>query len=353
MNKTYRKLYNLDTPTQDVFIISNANILFYLSDYDKYSIYGKNFIIGATEIILNHELGIPTNRLETVVIKPDTNIEIKKLSTDSFLKGLNKNSILYNLLIVLSKQISLIEKIVFQNQLLSTDETSKNNNNFEDECIEYYQIINNLKSEYNKRKLPWLLDFITQYETSITYKKGEIFSKQTKPANKEKIITNGNNIEYSKGAIICKEDSTCKEMFILQSGTIDVYKNNQKIESISEIGTPLCENSLLHKEVNSTTLIAKNNVLLTKIDKNILNNIIKTDITTLKNITFSLAKKHYNSILTAHKVNSKLIEKNFNKNINVKKNRFLQEKHKAEIELSTLKKSIEELTIKNDAHFLK
>ena len=119
----------------DAYFIPDCTIYFYISNVDKYAIKGKNLIIGSTEIIINRLLGIETKRLETVVSPCSQNI--KALSTDKFINGLDTYSFIINTSTVLAQQVLQTNKIlksIFKN-------LHENEKLIQELSVKYYRII--------------------------------------------------------------------------------------------------------------------------------------------------------------------------------------------------------------------
>src|SRR4030042_2605979 len=78
------KLYAATGAVDSAFFLSEGTVYFYASNVDKYAISGKNLIIGSTEIIMKHLLGVDTDRIETAVAEGGS--AGKKIPADQFLR---------------------------------------------------------------------------------------------------------------------------------------------------------------------------------------------------------------------------------------------------------------------------
>lgn len=347
MNSDLSKLYFKDSTAEEAFLLEKGSIYFYLSEDDKYSLSGNNLIIGSTELLLNSNTEIPSKRLETALTTPET--RLKKISKENLKEGMKKSSFICNICMVLSKQITLVNGIISKNSAL----LDGNEKEIEKISVEYFHILEKIRDEYNKRKFPWLKEVLDHYSASLLYKRGQSFSRN----NREIKISpsealNDQLTEYSSGTIICKEGEAGSEMYILNSGTIDIIIGENKIASIEEPGTPIGEMSLFIGETRSATLIAKNNVIVTKIKKTELKNVFEKDPQLFYDISNSLATKYYNSIQKLNQINKKLIEKNVEED-SEKRIKNMQKKNSLICEYNSLEKNIIDLNEKYQQDFLK
>src|SRR3990172_1095831 len=121
MSGNYIKLYAASSAADAVFFLGEGSVFFYASNVDKYSISGKNLVLGATEIIMTRLCGSETARIETAIADPAS--VIKKIAVDTFLEGLSSFSFGLNVLTVLAKQIMLTNQIIHKNlSALTADE---------------------------------------------------------------------------------------------------------------------------------------------------------------------------------------------------------------------------------------
>ena len=65
MSQKYLKLYSPASSADKAYFLNDGQVFFYITDVDKYSIVGKNLIIGATELLMNRYNNVETNRIET------------------------------------------------------------------------------------------------------------------------------------------------------------------------------------------------------------------------------------------------------------------------------------------------
>ncbi len=345
--ENYKKLYTTQSTPDEAFFLEDGNVYFFASEGDKYAIKGKNIIVGATEIILNKIIGIETNRLETAIISHGS--RIKRLPVDRFLSSIKSYSFILNVSMVIAKQVYLTNQIINRNLEGLEGEEKKT----KEISTKYYEIVSKLKKEYEKRRLPWLKDLIVKYETSLTYKRGEAFGKSTEQSKVTSAISlTDKYIEFPKDSVICEEGTVGQEMYILQSGTVDVYIEGHKVISIGEPGAVFGEIALLLGEKRTATLTARNNVVLTRIMKKDIKEIAEKQPEILKDVVSSLAKKHFHNIEKINSINQLLIEQSVDSEFKPQEKKKLDH-HRMNSELLSLKSDVEKYCDSKEADFLR
>ena len=343
MAENFVKLYAVDSPADTAFFLNEGKIYFYASNADKYALSGKNLIVGSTEIIINKVLGLDTGRIETAVAEKSSSI--KRMSVDKVIEGLMNYSISMNISIVLAKQVLLSNRIIDANINLLEGNEKK----IRELAVEHFTIVEGIREEYDKRKMPWLKELLKTHETSLTYKRGEAYYRSSEPVK----ITATKNlsdrmVEYERGAVICEENSTGNEMYILESGAIDVIISGNKVTSIDDPGTVIGEMALLLGEKRTATLKAKNNVVVTRIGKEDLKDIADKQHEVLQGIALALAKKHYYNIMKIGSINRSLVEHSLNQQGDQKQSQL----EKVRKELSILKDDVRKRANEKEADFL-
>lgn len=340
----YFQLYNISSDPADAFLLGEGTVHFYVSDADKYSIKGNNLIIGATEIILNNLSGMQCQRLETALI--DSTSKIKKIPGDKFISSISSYSLIMNTSMVMAKQVLLTNQIINKN-LGSLDGNEKKNREL---AIEYFRILSVIKKEYDKRKYPWLGSIIHKFEASLLYKRGESFEKTSDPVKiTSPVNLSDTTIEFSKDSLICEEGSIGNEMYILQSGTIDVLINNNRVASVSDPGYIFGEIAIILGEKRTATLKAKNNVVLTRLRRDHLKELSAQNSEVLLSLVSSLAKKHFNNIEKINSINNILIDRK----LSTDEAKTTFNAQRANLELLELKKEVTSVYNSKDAEFLK
>lgn len=344
MNKNYLKLYTAGTKSNSVYFLQNGAVYFYISNDDKYVINGKNLIVGATEILIDFESADSASRMETAVT--DSSSSIKKMAINKFVDGMRTFSFALNVAIVLAKQVLLTNQILNK----SMNNLSGDENKTKKLSMEYFTIVARLQKEYQQRRLPWLDDLIEQSMTSLTYKKGEAYCKSAEPTKiTDSENLSDNHIEYERNSIICEENTAGQELYILQSGSIDVLIGGNKVATIEDQGTVFGEMALLLNEKRTATLKANNNVLITRIKRSELKDVVNRQPDLLLNIARSLANRHYYNIHKIVTINNSLIENMLNEEEFGEKPGQSEKAHK---ELALLKKTIKETVHGKEADFI-
>ncbi len=343
---SYIRLYQQSTEPKEAFLLVSGNVYFFISETDKYAIRGNNLIVGSTELILGSIGGMSTPRLETAVT--DTGTQIKKMPPEKFTASLSSYSFILNVSMVLAKQVMLTNGIINRNSRLLEGDEKKSR----ELCAEYYRIVSRLQKEYDKRRLPWLKEFVKKYETSLTFKRGEALERAAEPT---KIVTGGalesKLVDFPRGSVICEEGSGGSEMYILESGSIDVYIGGAKVTSISEQGTVFGEMALLLGEKRTATLKAGNDAVLTVVTKNDLKEIAQNDMDIFRQIAASLAKKHYYNIEKIGALNQIIIEREIHGDEEKREQKRRELQH-ATTELLSLKNELTKLHGSKPAEFL-
>ncbi|HNV48159.1 MAG TPA: cyclic nucleotide-binding domain-containing protein [Spirochaetota bacterium] len=298
------QLYAQGGRADRAYFLEDGSVYFFASDADKYALRGRNLIVGASELILAALCDTETGRLETAVA--DEGARLKSIGAEKFIASLSSYSFAINVCMVIAKQVHLTNDIINKN-LAAIDGKAKKAR----ECaVEFYRIIERLRADFDKRRLPALRDVIVAHETSLTYKRGEAFGRaveQTVVA--PNVSLEERYIEYPKDALICEEGTPGDDMFILKSGTVDVYVQGNRVASIGEPGSVFGEIALLLGLARTATMKAKSGVVISRIRKQDLKEISATDGRLLSDIAASLAKKHRHNIDKIASVNAMILER--------------------------------------------
>ena len=342
----YIQLYQINTVPGEAYLLNGGQVFFFISESDKYVIKGKNVIVGATELILK-EKDPSISRLETAISTRDASI--KKITQERFLQGLNVFSFLLNVSMVIAKQVVLTNNIMNNNVSGLDPDQARDKDN----CIAYFRIVSKLRDEYDKRRLPWLKELVSRFETSLTYKKGEAFSRTDEPV----LIStphelSDNMIEYNTGSFIFEEEDIGDEMYILESGTLDVLIHGKKVATLQDKGSVIGEIAMLLGQKRTASLQARNNVVVTRVTKEKLKSTSGQEgVQVLKSVAISLAMKHSNNIIRIHEINESLAEKYFGGDAEEKVPGSLDQS-KNYTELLSLKNAVEKIAQQKDADYL-
>lgn len=342
----YIRLYQSSSKAGDAYLLARGNVYFFVSEVDKYVIKGQNLIVGATELILECMAGISTPRLETAIT--DRTSQVKKMPREKFISSLENYSFILNVSMVLAKQVTLTNNIMNKNMTSLEGDDKK----IKEVSVEFYRIVGRIKKEYEKRKLPWLKDVTVKHENTLTYKRGETFDRSSEPTV---ISTEGTPAdkfrEFPTGTVICEAGSPGDEMYILESGAIDVMIQGNRVATIGDRGSVFGEMALLLGETRSATLKAKNNVVLTAVSKKDLREIASQNTGILNAIAVSLAKKHYFNIEKINSINEMLIEKELHSDGEKLEKKKKELQHTISESLS-LKKDVQKMHSSKPAEFL-
>ena len=341
----YIKLYTATGAADSVYFLSEGSVYFYISNVDKYAITGKNLIIGSTEIIMARLLGTDTGRIETAVA--DGGSDIKKISIDKFMQGLSTYSFALNAAMVVAKQVNLTGQILQKNMSDLEGEEKK----MRDAAVAYYGIMERLKLEYDKRRLPWLKELIEEFDDTLTSKKGEAYCKSAEPAtmNAEEALSE-REVEYQRGSVIFEENTPGNEMYILKSGAIEVMLRGSRISMIDQPGTVIGEMALLLGEKLAATLRAKNTVVLTRIRREDLRDVAEKQRDFLTSLATTLARRHYHNVARIETVNRSLVGQLLDKETAGSDKQAVLAR-RAQHELSMLKARLEDVAMEKKADF--
>ena len=298
---SFQKLYERKSLPNSAFLLEEGNVFFYLNNTDKYSIKGKKLIIGATELIMRQILKQNANREETAVATESS--VLKRITIEKFMAGMQTFPFLLNVSAVIAKQVSLTNDIIKD----SMEELGGDEYVLRDFSVKYFSLVEKLREEHTKRKYPWLSPLVKDGENNLTYKRGEAYSRSSMPLKFMHAVDISESMtKYEAGSTICEKGSAGSEMYILRSGHIDVIVNEKKIAAIEEEGTVVGEMAMLLDGERTATLVAKNDVVLSRITKEDLKKISLKDLSLMKNIMESLAKRHYYNAIRIGDINEKI-----------------------------------------------
>lgn len=346
MSEEFIRLYSVEAEPDCAYFLSSGTVYLYASKMDKYAIKGQNLIVGSTELLMNRFQNQNTLRIETAIASKDSTV--KKISTEKFISGMESFSFIINTSIVLAKQVLLTNKIINKNM----DALDGKEKQFREMSIRFYNGVFMLNQEYEKRKLPWMNDVVKKYTTSLNYKKGEAFHR-----SQDSITIESSNqlsdkmVEFPRGSVICEENTAGEEMYILQTGSIDVEIGGNRVATIDKKGTVFGEMALLLNEKRTATLKSNNNAVITVIKKKELKEVCEKQQDLLKNVSCSLAQKHYYNIIKINTINKSLIDQHLDNDGG--EDKTVSQVERLKIEIGKLKNELGDLNYKKKADFLK
>ncbi|MCL1911983.1 MAG: cyclic nucleotide-binding domain-containing protein [Leptospirales bacterium] len=299
-----QKLYERESLPDTAFLLEEGNVFFSLNSTANYSIKGKKLIIGATELIMRHILKENVDRKETAIATESS--ALKRISSEKFMLGMQTFPFLLNVSAVIAKQVFLTNEIIKNSmEKLGGDEQA-----LKELSVKYFLLVERLRDEHTKRKYPWLAPLVKEGETHLTYKRGEAYHRSSAPLKFMKAADISERMtEYESGSVICEEGSDGSEMYILRSGCVDVMIDKNKIAVIEEEGTVVGEMAMLLGGKRTATLKAKNDVVLSKVTKEDLKKISSKDLSLMRNIMESLARRHYYNAVKIEDINEKIASK--------------------------------------------
>lgn len=343
---TYKQLYSSGSKADAVYLLNEGTVYYFVTETDKYALKGSGLLLGASEIILSRAAGMETGRLENAIM--DSTAAVKKIEAEKFMDNIFVYSYILNSCMVMAKQVALTNEIIRKN----TESLAGHEKKLKELSIEYFRIISALRKEYDKRRLPYLKELVTKYETSLTCKRGEAFERTLEPervASTESL--KGRHREVPQGTILCKEGTVGDEMYILNSGSLEVLIGGNRVTTISEPGTIIGEMALLLGDKRAATLRAMNNVVVTPIKKSDLKDIAEKESGLFLSIAISIARRHYFNVQKIHSINEVIISREIDRTKETDEKKMI-ELHKATSELSSLKNDISKLIDTKGADFL-
>ncbi len=343
----FLKLYTAASSPDEAFLLSEGVVYFFVTDTDKYAVKGNNLIVGATELVLSRIVEKQCLRIETAVT--DSSSVVKKIPADKFLASMNNYSFAINISMVMAKQVLLTNQIINRNMEAIQGEEMR----IKEIAVQYYRIVARLKKEWDKRRMPWIKQLVDKYETNLLFKRGEAFDRSSAPTRISASVTmSDTTVEFPRDAVICEEGTIGDEMFIVQSGTVDVYFKGSRITSISEAGYVFGEMALLLGEKRSATLKAKSDVVLTRLKRSNLKEIAQQQGEILLSIIKSLAEKHLFNTEKIAAINSMILEKTLTEEEQGSASRKVFDVHRAENEVMVMKREIEAAVSSKKADYL-
>lgn len=343
------RLYEKDTEPTGVYFIEKGRVLHYISSQDRYALTGQNIISGATELIMSELLNEEgTLRIETAVVPADT--KVKKISKETFISGINNPGFSVGVAITLARQVKSTNEILDRNMTdLEGDEMA-----IKDITSSVYRAIKTIRDEFEKRRTPWLKELSVKYGSSLTCARGEAYVKSSEPVVMADVADDEETVEYPRSSIICEEGEKGDEMYILQSGAVDVYVGTNRVATIEEHGVVIGEMALLLGETRTATLKARNTVYMNRIARSELKSRAQQNPKIIETLAVSLAKRHYYNTKRIQEVNSMLIDQNLKaEESQEERNRQKQILHKAEHDRRELRDAIDDVMRKHEAPFLK
>ena len=264
-NDSYKVVYDKTDIAINALLLVKGELVFTISDKSYFTVKGENIIFGAGEVLY----GFQNEKLETRKMKvyKKKGAEIKKIQNDNLKNFIGLYNIGFNITKFMAKCLDKTNQIItdINQNLILGNNSSRRYYKF------YFNIISRIKKIVYTKKNEILLSFINEKKETLAYRKGKIFSDiqpdeiEVEPKKLDEFL-----IEYEKDIVICNQHEISDEMYILNSGKVNVVLNNEVICSISKKGAVLGEMSLFLNEPRSASLIAAEKSVITVIKKDSL-----------------------------------------------------------------------------------
>lgn len=255
-----QKVYSyLDEP-QNAYLLKNGSVFFEIKENELYKISGKNLIVGAGEILLQMDGSMVFRDYN---FYRDDETELAPIPKANLGKLIHQYNIGYNINFFQAQMLQKITGIMGKRQ----DQLSKEDKEAQKLAIEYYKLAQQIIDIGQQFKFKDIIALGNELKNELIFKTGQIYAKesQSKTYHSQAEKTDDFTSSYEHEQIICQQGDEGQEMYILESGHIDVLVNDNKVSSITEKGTVLGEIALLLGETRTATLQANGRVMLTKI----------------------------------------------------------------------------------------
>ncbi len=282
-----QKVYEVMDFADCAYILRSGKLVFEITPQDKYTLEGREIIFGAEEPIIRYKTGREDYlRFQTVWAEEGSRID--KIPANNLYKVLSLYNIGYNLTKNIARFVQITNRMYIskEKKLSGVEMASK------EYASIYVDVIERLKSIYQKLKIRWLAELIEKYINSLVYTKGLAF-KGTTSRSELKLDTNKLS-EYTfnvrAGSILCEEGDKTNEMFILNRGNLAVFIGGKKVADINEPGTVIGEMALLLGETRSATIKAITESNLTIVKPENLKSVAEANKEFFLNIAFNLSR---------------------------------------------------------------
>ncbi len=254
----------LDEP-ENAYLLKDGTVYFEIQDNERYKISGKNLIVGAGEVLL--QLGDFTVFRDYNFYRED-DTELSVIPQANLGKLIYQYNIGFNINFFQAQMLQKITHIIGKRQ----QQLSQEDKQAQKLAIEYYKLTQKILEIGNEFRFKDIIALGKELQNELIFKTGQIYAKesQAKTYHSESDKAKDFSSRYEHGEIICQQGDEGREMYILESGHIDVLVNDTKVSSISDKGTVLGEIALLLGETRTATLQANGSVVLTKIEKDTL-----------------------------------------------------------------------------------
>lgn len=298
------KIYTYMDEAQCAYLLRKGTLHFDIKEGELYKISGKNLIVGAGEIIMGLDTGAYYYR--SYNLYKDNDAELDIVSPENLKKLIFKYSIGFNINTFLAQMIRITNKIMARRQSGLTDDGKA----VQDISGAYYKITDSLLELGKKTRFPDIIELSEKMKSELIYETGKIYSQQKSSmqleVKKEKLDEFSNS--YAPNSIICEQGEEGNDMYILNQGRISVLINNNKVAEIEKPGTVIGEIALLLGEKRTATLKAINQVVLTVIKKDNLQEFHDNNKEIFLKIAETLSHRIYNNFEIIRNIDKQVLE---------------------------------------------
>ncbi len=283
-----RKIYEVMDIADTAYIMHRGKITFFVSVDDRYSLEGNEIIFGAEEPLIAQK----TNRdeyfrFQSAYVDDDTSMD--RIPLANLYRVISIYNIGYGITKNIAKYVEITNRMYVgkEKKLSGQDMASKEYAGI------YVDAIDSLKSTQNQLKIGWLGQLIERYVNSLVYTKGKAFKRST--ARSDLKLQYEKLDEYTfnlrAGSMLCEEGDTGHEMFIVNSGNLEVYIGGKKVADIHEPGTVIGEMALLLGERRTATIKTITDCNITIIKPENLRKVAEDNKDFLLNMAANLGKR--------------------------------------------------------------
>jgi CRP-like cAMP-binding protein len=144
----------------------------------------------------------------------------------------------------------------------------------------YAELVKRLKDEFDAKRFPVLKSMYEELSNSLTFNYGESLKKVTRRSNIQLAEKTAKALSqvYARGEVVCKRGAPGTEMYILQSGELGVYtdENAEPFARIAVSGEAIGEMSLLLAEPRTATVKAEKETWLSVIKRENLKDVAES-----------------------------------------------------------------------------
>ena len=300
-----KKLYSINDEVRCAYLLKSGTVFFEIKDKELYKIAGKNLIVAASEIVLNFNPDSLYYRQYNFY--RDDAAEIVEISPENLKTLIYKYTAGYNINVFLAQMIQITNKILAKRRLDLTDDAKT----VHEISRIYYDITNTLIETGEKLRFPDIKKLAEKQKSELIYETGKIFSqgKEPKQIELKKEMLDDFNVSFSPNSIICKEGDEGREMYILNKGRIKIMLGDTEVAVINEPGTVIGEIALLLGEKRTATLKAVDQVILSIVKKDNLQQFHQTNENIFLQMGESLSKSIHNNFQIIRNIDEQAKEK--------------------------------------------